>query len=811
MSVLQDLRFALRLLVKDRWFSLVAVTALALGIGVNATVFALVNAVLLRGLPFEDSGRLYMLGVRPPTEAGGGQPISYQDLAEWRASVPAFEGLAAFLRSSMTVSDGIVAPEDTPGVWMTANGFDLLRQPTLFGRGFRRGDDAPGAERVVILGHALWQSRYRGDRSVLGKPIRVNGEPGTIIGVMQPGVKFPTNAELWVSAIPLPEHLTHRDQRPLSVFGRLRRDASIGQAQSQLDAVVTRLAKDYPGSNKELTVGVIQTFNERFNAGNVRTVFLAMMGAVGFVLLIACANVANLLLSRSAQRAREVAVRYAMGATRWRIVRQLLVESLLLAFGGGAIGLGIALVGVRLFDRAVTDVGKPYWIQFSVDGVVIGYLIAICAVTSVVFGLAPALQVARTSIGSVLKQGGRGSTGSREMRGFSSTLVVLQLALTLVLLTGAGLMVRSLVALSAIDTGIKQEHLVAMRVSLPRANYPTPEVRAQFFERLVPRIASLPGADGAAVSTSMPPFGLWGREVLIDGQADPGRGKRQDAGFVAISPSFFDTVGAPLRRGRAFDARDGGKGAEVAIVNERFAARFFAGQDPIGRRIRFPDDDPADDVPWLTIVGVSATIRHGNPREKEIPAVAYVPVKQIGPGGATVVVRSRLEPSSIVSAVRHEVQSLDPDQPVANPQTVDQILANTTWPFRVFGTMFGLLALIALTLASVGLYAVIAYSVSTRTQEIGVRMALGAGRGAVGWLVLRRGLWQLAVGLTLGLAGAWAVGKYVLANVVAQISGTDPGLFVVVALLLVVVAIAACIIPTRRATRLDPLAALRVD
>jgi putative ABC transport system permease protein len=397
------------------------------------------------------------------------------------------------------------------------------------------------------------------------------------------------------------------------------------------------------------------------------------------------------------------------------------------------------------------------------------------------------------------------------MRGFSSTLVVLQLALTLVLLTGAGLMIRSLVALAAIDTGIKQEHLVAMRVSLPRANYPTPEVRAQFFERLVPRVASLPGADGAAVSTSMPPFGLWGREILIDGRADPGRGKRQDSGFVAISPSFFDTVGAPLRRGRGFDARDGGKGAEVAIVSERFAARFFPGEDPIGRRIRFPDEDPTDDTGWLTIVGVSATIRHGNPREKEIPAVAYVPVKQIGPGGATVVVRSRLEPSSIVAAVRREVQSLDPDQPVANPQTVDQILANTTWPFRIFGTMFGLLALIALTLASVGLYAVIAYSVSTRTQEIGVRMALGAGRGAVGWLVLRRGLWQLAIGLTLGLAGAWAVGKYVLANVVAQISGTDPGLFVAVAVLLIAVALAACVIPARRATRLDPLQALRVD
>jgi putative ABC transport system permease protein len=380
-----------------------------------------------------------------------------------------------------------------------------------------------------------------------------------------------------------------------------------------------------------------------------------------------------------------------------------------------------------------------------------------------------------------------------------------------VLLVGAGLMARSFMALNAIDTGIKSEHLIAMRVNLPRANYPTVEARAQFFERLTPRLASLPGADDAAVSTSMPPFGLWGREVLIDGRADAGRGKRLTAGFVAVSPSFFETVGAPVLRGRPFDARDGAKGTEVAIVNQRFAARHFPGENPIGRRIRFPDEDPADDVPWLTIVGISPDIRHGNPRERDIPDVAYIPVRQLGPGGATVILRSRLDPASLVAAVRREVQLLDPDQAVGKPQTVDQMLTQSAWPFRVFGTAFGILAVIALTLASVGLYAVIAYSVSTRTQEIGVRMALGAGRTTVGWLVLRRGLWQLGVGLVLGLAGAWAVGKFVLASVVAQISGTDPAIFVGVPVLLTIVALAACLVPARRAARLDPLDALRTE
>jgi putative ABC transport system permease protein len=500
-----------------------------------------------------------------------------------------------------------------------------------------------------------------------------------------------------------------------------------------------------------------------------------------------------------------------MGATRWRVVRQLLVESLLLSLAGGVIGLGIAIVGTRLFDRAVADVGKPYWIQFTIDGVVIAYLMGICLLTSVVFGLAPALQVARTSVGSILKQGGRGSTGSRQMRAFSSGLVVLELALTLVLLVGAGLMGRSFLALTAIDTGIRPEHLIAMQLNLPRATYPTAELRAQFFERLTPRLATLPGADAAAVTTSMPPFGLWGRDVVFDGRPDPGRGKRPNTGYVMISPSFFDTVGAPVRRGRTFDNRDGGVGADVAIVNERFAARFFPDQDPIGRRIAIPDDDPAARLRWLTIVGVSRDVRHGNPRDREIPAVAYVPVKQDGPDGATLVVRSRLEPAALVGAVRREVQSLDPDRAVADPRTVDQMLAQSSWPFRVFGTLFAILAFIGLALASVGLYAVIAYSVSTRTQEIGVRMALGAGRARVGWLVLQRGLWQLGCGLALGLAGAWAVGKFVLAGIVAQVSGTDTLIFIGVPLLLTLVALAACYVPARRAARLDPLQALRSE
>ena len=370
-------------------------------------MFTLVNAVLIRGLPFPDADRLYVLGVKRQTSTGGGEPISRPDLLDWRAGTKSYEGLAGFVRRiddrerRADVSGGHAGRLDHR---QRASTCCASRCSSAAASGPATTSRAPSA--VVILGHALWQSRYRGDRGVIGLPVRVNGEPGTVIGVMPPGIKFPTNAELWVSAIPLPDQIGRRDIRNFTVFARLKPGVTAAQAQAELDGVVKRLAAAYPASNKELTVGVVQTFNERFNAGPVRVVFLTLMGAVGFVLLIACANVANLLLSRSTARAREVAVRYAMGATRWRVVRQLLVESLLLAVAGGVIGLGIAVVGTRLFDRAVADVGKPYWIQFTIDGVVIAYLVAICVGTSLIFGLAPALQVART-IGRLDPQAGR--------------------------------------------------------------------------------------------------------------------------------------------------------------------------------------------------------------------------------------------------------------------------------------------------------------------------------------------------------------------------------------------------------------------
>ena len=817
--MLRDLRFALHLMVKERWYTAVAVVALALGIGVNATVFTLVNAVLIKGLPFKDSGSLYMLGSQRQQGDRGGS-VSYADLDDWRTQTKTFAGLAAFSPTSFNVSDDRSAPQQARGARVTANTFALLGQPLLLGRDFAPGEDRKGAENVAILGYTVWNTRYASDRNVLGRTVRIDGKPTTIVGVMPEGMLFPSNTEIWTPAVPTTEQES-RGARFLQVFGRMKNDASRVQAQTEFNGIAGRLAAAYPETNKEFKIIAVETFNERFNGGQIRTVFLAMMGAVGFVLLIACANVANLLLSRSAHRSREIAVRIALGATRWRVVRQLLIESIVLGCIGGAIGLALAVVGVRLFDNAVSGTGKPYWIIFSFDPAVFAFLAAVCVLTGVLFGLAPALQVTKTNVNEVLKEGGRGNAGGVRARWLSGTMVVLELALTLVLLVGAGLMVRSFLKIYTLDLGIRTQNLMSMRMVLPETKYPTPETRRAFHDRLAPRLASLPGTDSVSLTTSVPPFGAGRRGLDVEGR--PVRKAEEEAPqvtVVTISPSFFETVGVQLRRGRLFRETDGAPGSENVIINDRLATQFFAGEDPIGRRIKFAQNQlrPGQQAPnpappvetWRTIVGISPSIRHNNPQEADPPPVVYVPYRQDPSAWVTLLVRSRLDAGSVMNAVRREVQAVDQDQPVFTVQTMDQMLAQAMWPYRVFGSLFALFAVIALVMSAVGLYAVMAYSVTQRTAEIGVRMALGAEGRQVSWLILKRGLLQLGLGLTLGLAGAFGLSR-VLRTLLVQVTPTDPVTFGSITLILTCVAIAACVLPARRATRVDPLIALRAE
>ena len=811
MNILQDLRFAIRLLVKDRWFTAVAVIALALGIGVNATVFTFVNAVLIRGLPFDDPDRIMSVGTRDARDRDRG--LSYLDFQDWRAAARSFSALSVFNGTTMNVSDEGRAPEQFGGPYISANAFKLIGQKPLLGRDFLPEDDRPGATAVVILGNGIWKNRYGSDPSVIGRSIKINGVPSIVIGVMPEGLKFPLNADLWQPLALMP-NLTDqkRDVRSLQAFGRLAPGATLEQARSELSTIAGRLAREYPDTNNDIK-STVMTFNERYNGGPIKLVFLSLMGAVGFVLLIACANVANLLLGRSAARTREMSVRVSLGATRGRIVRQLLVESVLLSLLGGLCGLALAAVGVKLFDLATADVGKPYWIQFTMDARVFGFFAAVCLGTGIIFGLAPALHASKTNLSEVLKDGGRGSSGGVRARRWTSVLIVVELALTLVLLAGAGFMMHSFLSLYRLDLGIETSHLLTMRLSLPNQKYATPELRQAFYNRLDERLAGLSGVEAAAVATVVPITGGPTRQLLVEGRPESSGQQPPVVTLVSIGPRYFETLGVQLGRGRTFDALDGTAGHDAAIVNQRFAAMHLPGEDPIGRRIKLTPDGPAPAGPapvWVTIVGISPTVRQRFATESEPDPVVYLPLRAQSPAFTSLLVRAQRDAATLTSLLREEVRAIDQDLPLFDIRTMDQQLAQQRWAFRIFGTMFAIFAVIALALSAVGLYAVTAYAVSQRTQEIGVRMALGAQAGQVQWLILRRSVVHLGLGLSIGIGGAWGVSR-LLDSVLVQSGSRELVTLSSIVALLIVVSMLACYWPARRATRLDPVSALRND
>ena len=812
MSFLQDLRFAARLLVKDKWFTLVAVGALALGIGVNATVFTFVNAVLIRGLPFNDPDRIMSMAERNMAR-GTDLGVSYLNFEDWKAAQKSFTGIAAWNGTTMNVSDEGRTPERYTGPYISWNAFKLIGQQPTLGRDFLAEEDKPGAPAVVILGGGIWKSRYGSDPAILGRTIKINDVPTTVIGVMPEGMKFPVGADLWLPLSAMPNLTTQKRQQhfALQAFGRLAPGVTRDQAQTELKGIAARLAHDFPDANKDISATVM-TFNERFNGGPIRLVFLSLMGAVGFVLLIACANVANLLLARSAARAREVGVRVSLGATRWRIVRQLLVESLLLAAISGALGFVLAAAGTRWFDAVTADVGKPYWIRFTMDGSVFAFFAAVCLATSVVFGLAPALHISRTDINEVLKEsGGRSGSGGLRARRWTAALIVVEIALTLVLLAGAGFMIRSFLTLYRLDLGVETDHLLTMALALPDRKYPTPEVRAAFYQRLDERLAALTSIRGGTIASNTPFGGGPQLRLQVEGRPTPAGELPPQVTRLIVTPRYFDTIGLRLIRGRAFADTDGTTGHDVAIVNQRFVAMHFPNEDPVGRRIKLVADQPTGPDPaFATIVGIAPTIRQRAVQEPDPDPVVYMPYRSLANPFMTVIIRTPGEPAQLTSAIREEVRAIDPDLPLFGIRTMNEALAQQRWPFRIFGTMFAMFATIALVLSAVGLYAITAYSVAQRTQEIGVRMALGAQSTQLWWLVIRAGLVQLAIGLVIGMAGALGVGR-LLKSLLVQQTPNDPITLGSIALLFVVVSLAACFWPARRATRLDPVHALRYE
>jgi putative ABC transport system permease protein len=803
MTMGNDLRVAVRMLVRDRALTFAAVAVLALGIAANNTVFTIVNAAVLRDLPFDQPERIVEIGTIVPR---GNRGVSYLDLLDWRERTRTFEGLAGFGQQTMNVSDDEHAPERFDGAYISANAFALIGHQPVLGRNFTADDERPGAPPVVVLGDSVWKTRYQSDRAVVGRTIRVNGVPSAVIGVMAEGFKFPMLAEVWQPLPLLPAEALKRDVRFLGAVGRLRADATLDQARDDLRIVMGDLAREYPATNADVQPRVVQF---RWGIGpQITIVVYALLGAVAFVLLIACANVANLLLARAADRIREMSVRLAIGASRWHIVRQLLIESLLLASAAGVIGFALSLVGIRLFTNAATGTGEPYWLHFTIDLRVFGFFAVVLLGTAVVFGLAPALHASRLSIRDTLNESGRAAAGALRARRWAGALVILQLTLAPVLLTGAGLMVRTFLAEYNADPGITTAGLLRMRLNLTSQAYPTPERRAQFYRQLEERLASSSNLR-AALAHAAPLEGATPREVSFDGRPDVDSSTRR-VSTITIGLRYFETLDVPILRGRDFLASDVGTGNAPAIVNERLAALHFPDGDAIGRRIWFkanPERD-ATEPDSVTIVGIVPNVRQRGTEPFDFDPIVYLPYAFNPLSWTSVLVRTESDLSLVTAQLREHVRALDPDLPLFDVVTIDDLLTRELWATRIFGVMFSVFAMIALVTATIGLYAVTARSVAQRTREIGIRTALGAQAGQIWWLVTRRVSLHVAIGLALGITGAMALAR-LLQGVLFRASPTDPVTLFGVTALLVVVGVGASLAPARRAMRLDPVVALR--
>jgi putative ABC transport system permease protein len=799
-----DLRFAIRMIRTNPWFSAAIVATLALGIGVNTTVFSLVNAVLHKPLPFPGGERLVLVHANNIARGRDRMPMSWADFRDYQKAAGAFERLEAYRHIRPTISEKGNPPEHLRGATITTGMFDMLQMKPAAGRGFVAEDGKPGAERVALLGYGIWKDRYGKSPDVIGRVVRLDEKPTVIVGIMPEGFRFPDSQDLWLPAAPEADW-EKRDQRQFTLVGMLKPERTLTDAQADLSIVAKRLEQQFPDSHKDHGVRV-NTFHEAMNGGPIRLVFLLMLGAVGFVLLIACANVANMLLSRSVARTREMSIRAAMGAGRWQIIRQLLTESVLLSFVGGAIGLALSHWGVQAFDKAVQNVGKPYWIDFSMDYVVFTYFALVSIFAGVLFGIAPAWQASKVDLNTSLKDGTRTSGGLRS--GYlSGALVVVQFTLAVVLLSGAGLMMRSFVNAQQVNPNVPGDKILSSIVHLPRSRYARPEERRQFFERLLPRLRALPGAQAVSMVSNPPGTGAGGWRYEVEGQPLE-RDNRPSAAGIAAAPGYFPLVGLSLLRGRDFNERDGDPGKDVAIVNQRFIGKHWPGEDGLGKRIRLfhPQNEPR---PWLTIVGVVQDFEQMSPSSTTAGnPILFVPYRMDSYDSMVLLVRTAGSPASLATALRTEVQQLDPDLPLFQTGPLQEWLERGRWHLRVFGTLFLVFAVIAMGMAAVGIYAVMAHATSRRTQEIGVRLALGAGVRSIMTLVLSRGLKQLGIGMFLGTAAALAVCQ-LMAGLLFQVSPRDPATLSIAGGLLGAAGLLACWLPARRASKLDPMKALR--
>jgi predicted permease len=802
-ATLQDLKFAVRMLAKSPGFTVVAVLTLALGIGANTAIFSIVNAVLLRPLPFQDSSQLVLM--RETYKGVGNVSVSYPNFLDWRQQSHCFSAMAIINNVGFNLS-GVAQPENIGGYAVSPNFLALVGVRPVLGREFLPSEEKPGTAPVILLSYQLWQSHLGADPAVIGRSITLDGRSFSIVGVLPPAFRFLDRTDVLVPIGVFAADLTDRGERgDTDVVGRLSPGVRLAQAAVEMNTITARLATQYPQTNHGFGAH-LESFREAFS-GDTRLAVLVLFGAVVFVLLIACVNVANLFLVRGAARAREIALRQAFGASRGRLLRQMLTESLVLAFCGGVLGIvlgawGISGLGYLLPADSLQTMGV------RMDPSVFLFAAVIIVLVAFAFGLIPALQATRPDLQATLKEGGRSATSTSAQHRLRGALAIAETALALVLLVGAGLMLKSLYHLIQVSPGFQPARVLYMEMDLRSDQYSKDPAILNFWQQVLDRVRVIPGVESAALGTVVPLTGNHRRsDITIEGLPTPGPGEFPHPDRHNVSAAYITTMGIPLLRGRNFSNADNETAPDVALINSTMARRFWTDGDPIGKRFLW--GHPGEDEKWITIVGVVADTKlYGldNPARLEV----YSPYRQRPSADMNLVVRSAMDPASLTSAIRAAVAAIDKDQPIFDVHTMQQLVDDSISTRRLTLVLLGIFSALALILAAIGIYGVMAYSVALRTQEIGIRMALGAQQKDVLRLILGQGARIAFFGVAIGLVAAAALAR-LLSSLLFSVSASDPITFAAVSILLVAIALLACYIPARRALRVDPIIALRYE
>jgi putative ABC transport system permease protein len=805
-KLLQDLRYAARTLLNKPGFTLIAVITLALGIGASTAIFTVVDAALLRGLPYKSPEQLYHLWESTPQKEFAQREFSYPDYQDYQKN-QVLEGLAAYTGGG-AIMTGRGEPERVVAPAVSANFFSLLGVDPAIGRTFQAGEDKPGAPRVVVLTYAMWQRQFGGDPGIVNQSLTLNGDSYTVIGVLPASFQFaPRSGDLWRTYQPSEAQLTRRFMHGTNLIGRLKAGVSAQQAQTELSAIAGRIEQD----NKQSHAGTGLKFIplQEQVVGPVKPILLVLLAAVGFVLLIACANVASLLLTRSLARQKEVAVRAALGASRWRVIRQLLTESLLLSLAGGLLGVLIAYWGVGGLVAALPEAqlnAMPFLKSLHVDARILAFSFGLSLLTGIVFGLAPALQSSRLDLNEVLKEGGRNTSGGAGHR-LRSVFVMSEIALAVVLLVGAGLMMKSLLRLLQTNVGFNPQNVLTMTVVLPPSKYAEAARQVSFHDQLKERLQSLPGVTGVGTVDNLPLQGGNTTRVNVEGDPVPPPGQEIEANFRVVDESYFQTLGVPIVAGRSFDERDKPDSPGVVIIGKSLADKVFAGRNPIGRRFSYTSAQSTPDL----IVGVVGDVKIGG-LDDAIRPVIYYPYRQNASLGTSLVVRTEGDATALAAAVRNEIRTLEPDVAIFNVSAMTELITTSPAAFmrRFPALLISIFAGVALLLASIGIYGVVSYSVSQQTHYIGVRMALGAQDSDILKMVLKQGLTLALAGMAFGIVAALGLMR-LLRSLLFEVQTTDAGTFAFVLGTLFIVTLFACYVPARRATKVDPLVALRYE